>query len=193
MFLFLRLAAFFSLCFLNVWCTVHIQFVLYIVLLGDQDPYGDPDPHWECWSWSRWEKITFKKVKEIYVLTFEGLAVIFEGFSCSLDVLHEGQGKGQIQSCGSGSGYIDSGSGYIESGSGYIESGYGSGSSISSESYSRGLITKNWRKKIQLDFILSFFDQKLQFTYLSQQRTSSTSTKWNFKLFIFLWVICVLH
>jgi hypothetical protein len=56
----------------------------------------------------------------------------------------------------------------------------GSGSSISSESGSR---TKTQEKKYSTQFILSFFDQKLQFTYVqatgeafsSQKRASSSS------------------
>jgi hypothetical protein len=69
-------------------------------------------------------------------------------------------------------------------GSGFIESGSESGSSISVESGSRVLMTKDRRKKIQLKILSfkTFFDQKLQFTYVQateeafspQNRTSSS-------------------
>jgi hypothetical protein len=62
---------------------------------------------------------------------------------------------------------------------------YGFGSSISRESGSgsRVLMTKNRREKMQLKNLLSFLDQRLQFTYVQatgeaigpRKKTSSTS------------------
>jgi hypothetical protein len=88
--------------------------------------------------------------------------------------------------------------------SGYIQpgSGYGSRSSISSESGSRVLVTKNFGKNTAELCFKSFFDQKLQFTYpwasikdvqttgesfSSQKRTSSTTKDVIYNIFsIFL-------
>ncbi len=58
----------------------------------------DPDLHWECGyeSGSRWARTSHKKVKKFIVLKCWGFFKGAGGFSCRLDVIHEGLGINNV-------------------------------------------------------------------------------------------------